>query len=288
MSLTEMIRSPGANQPLTTAYIEEHPNIEQEIVALLRDLRDKELGKQGKKPQQPVEVRNPYTFRSQLFSAWREHNEYCDEVDRILRETGSLKSKRRLPHLINAYRKMHQVDTEKRKFSVQIKRVVDGVGEYLRPRLSTDEYYLAITCAHPAFWLVYRKDHLSPAKRLHPEESVEGYHRGSWKIWRHRTDHDPLLAGEYQGCPSMNKEKMRLMAESPYKKLITLLDDLLMMDNWCEPLWIKSLVGMPDYLLRRRLCEDLALETKTVRNPFDHENIVRDMEAMEEHLRRAG
>lgn len=267
--LRELSLSPGAEQIYTTSQILQNPTIENKISNDLRRLANREqcrIENEGF-PDTEIEV-----YIMALVNAWRSHNIFCNQIDELLRISFNPKKQLDFYKLAEAYILMHKIDDEKRRLSSLIKSRTEKIIESLLSKTQDKDFYQLQTLSKQTFWVEYVTSHTklrgTKAGRLILSNR---YHRGNQQLLEFRMEHDPLLVEDVtKNVNYQTSSKRKAVGDSLHDAI----DLLLCIDNYYEPLWVKSLVGLPDYYLRERLCFEISMFTGIEPDIYDHSEII--------------
>ncbi len=184
-------------------------------------------------------AQNPEILLENLQYYWSQHNDLCNQIDEELENDISEKS-------IKLYEQIVPIDQEKRRLSRLIKPSIEKYIDQT-PSLSFS-----------SFWINYAHDH----KHLDDRTLRKKYHRGAQWLLERRRETDPLTKIEMEQKPTYEQPKNAV-------------EELLVLDNFTEYVWMKNLIGLPDYLLREQLATTATRRLNKQVSIMDHENIIR-------------
>lgn len=275
--LERLTQEPGVVQRYSTGRIRQDPAIEMRIALALRSMADREIAQSS--DAEWLEALDLETFIVQLVGSWEEHNAYCDTLDLYLtQEPDNGTDSEELRELSTKYTEMLRIDQRKRTLSCRIKPVLQRFVERVATRLSAQQLHRVLTPSKPSFWTLYREMHAQMgSQEVHRRRLLRMFHRDCPELLAFRLKHDPLLTSDATSGRHRRPERDEKAERIQEDPIIAAIDLLLCIDNCCEPLWVKSLVGIPDYYLRERLVSEIHRCGGKNLHVFDHVGIMDQM-----------
>lgn len=246
--------------------------IKSEVRPYLQNIVEKLRGKIKSAIEFPADA-----YLSNLRNSWQEHNQIAKNISDFLRvvhdRSGITLGPIQLEQAIGLLEKAIHSDNEKNVYSGGLKKKIEAEAIRIKDRynLSDEEYLMTLTPSEGNFYEAYRYDHLKfffankNGENIGKSELIEKYHgedegllNSRMETFGFEKESIEALTNELEKYLKRHKDfvirKGYLMLEKPDIKT---LDKLVSFDNMEEFQWGYSLMGMPDYLLRKLLYTEL-------------------------------